>query len=69
MPTEFETTEFLEACVTMLRPEGMILINRLSRSNSDKVRSERYYENVFQKSLHGAWIIDTDGNMILCWKK
>ncbi len=69
MPAEFETTEFLEACITLLRTDGLLLINRLSRSYQDKIRSERYYETVFQKALHGAWQIDTDGNLILCWQK
>jgi len=69
MPAEFESPEFLEACTSMLRPDGLLLINRLSRTHQDRVRSDRYYENTFQKNLHGAWFIDTDGNMILCWQK
>jgi spermidine synthase len=68
-PEIFETPDFLQACAARLNPGGMLLINRLSRTKTDAVHSERYFEDVFKTELPGAYCIDTDGNFILCWKR
>ena len=66
-PEVFETKVFLADCVSLLKPGGLLLVNRLSRSKVDAVKSERYYEHIFKPTLHDAYMIDTDGNHILCW--
>jgi predicted membrane-bound spermidine synthase len=68
-PEEFETTEFLEACVGLLRPGGLLLLNRLSKTNKDQVLAERYLEGTFKKVLPEGQMIDTDGNWILYWER
>lgn len=68
-PAEFETVAFLDACVGLLRPGGLLLINRLSKSDRDQVLAERYWEGVFKKTLPGAAMVDTDGNWILYWER
>lgn len=68
-PEEFETVAFLEACVALLRPGGLLLLNRLSRTNRDLVLAERYLEGTFKQVLPGADKIDTDGNWILYWER
>jgi predicted membrane-bound spermidine synthase len=67
-PDVFETTEFLEDCIRLVNPGGMILVNRLSRTHADAVHSQRYFDEVFKQSLPDADYIDTDGNLILYWK-
>lgn len=68
-PEVFETPEFLSACADLVNPGGLLLINRLSKERQDKVKSERYFDHVFSPGLPGAYIIDTNGNLILCWKR
>jgi spermidine synthase len=66
-PEVFETKDFLADCVSLLKPGGLLLVNRLSRSKVDAVKSERYFEHVFKPTLDNAYVIDTNGNHILCW--
>jgi hypothetical protein len=57
----------LADCVALLKPGGLLLVNRLSKSKVDAVKSERYFEHVFKPTLPDAYMIDTNGNHILCW--
>ena len=66
-PEVFETPYFLDDCLRLLNPGGMLLVNRLSRTKADAVQSERYFEDVFKAALPDAYCIDTEGNYILCW--
>ena len=68
IPGVFEKNDFLQHCAGLVRPGGILLVNRLSRTQFDKVGTQRYYEDVFQPAFENAWTIDTDGNTILCWE-
>ncbi|MEO6037126.1 MAG: methyltransferase domain-containing protein [Saprospiraceae bacterium] len=68
-PPQFETPEFLEACDELLRPGGLLLFNRLHGEAKDKVAAERFFERTFKKVFPQAWVIDTQGNWILCTQK
>jgi spermidine synthase len=68
-PEVFETSAFLDHCVQLLRPGGFLLMNRLSKLQRDKVLAERYFESVFKPALPESYVIDTNGNFILCWQK
>ena len=68
-PQQFETTEFLEDCAERLRPNGLILYNRLY-NNSRNVRStERFFDEAFLTVFPNAWKIDTGGNWVLAAQK
>ncbi len=67
-PEAFETTHFLQDCAALLNSGGLLLVNRLSRTRSDAVKSERYFNDVFKAELPTGYVIDTNGNHILCWK-
>lgn len=69
-PPQFCTTDFLESCRDLLKPNGMILFNRLHGEDS-AVRSvtERFFERTFKKVFPEAAYIDTKGNWILWSRK
>jgi len=69
-PPQFCTVEFLETCRDLLKPNGMILFNRLHGEDS-AVRSvtERFFERTFKKVFPEAAYIDTKGNWILWSRK
>ena len=69
-PPQFCTIEFLETCRDLLKPNGMILFNRLHGEDS-AVRSvtERFFERTFKKVFPEAAYIDTKGNWILWSRK
>ena len=68
-PPQFCTPDFLEKCRDLLRPNGMILFNRL-HGEDPSVRhvTERFFERTFKKVLPKAEYIDTKGNWIL-WSR
>jgi spermidine synthase len=69
VPPQFETDYFLEDCVELLNPKGVLLFNRLHNNQADKVAAERYYKDVFSKVLTNTKVIDTNGNWILFYEK
>lgn len=65
IPDDFETTEFLENLKRLLRPQGILLYNRLSYSEGDKEKSRSFLEEGFRKIFPEAFYIDTESNWIL----
>lgn len=64
-PDQFETIAFLESCAERLRPNGLILYNRLYNSHRNIVSTQRFFEDNFKTVFPGADKIDTGGNWIL----
>mgnify|MGYP001202158802 CR=1 FL=1 len=64
-PEQFETVAFLEACAERLRPNGLILYNRLYNAHRNIVSTQRFFEDTFKNVFPGADKIDTGGNWIL----
>lgn len=65
-PPQFETVEFLGRCAELLRPNGLLLFNRL-HGDDPNIRhiTERFYERQFKSVFPKARFIDTRGNWIL----
>jgi spermidine synthase len=68
VPPQFETDYFLEDCLTLLNPNGILLFNRLHNNLADKTSAKRYYDTVFSKVLSNTRVIDTNGNWILVYE-
>lgn len=64
-PAQFETVDFLEICADHLRPDGLILYNRLYNSPKNVIATQRFFEDSFKTVFPDAWKIDTGGNWIL----
>lgn len=64
-PDLFETTAFLESCEARLRPDGLLLYNRLHNNPKNKLSTERFFEYSFKTTFPGAHKVDTGGNWIL----
>lgn len=64
-PEQFETVAFLEACAEHLRPNGLILYNRLYNAHRNIVSTQRFFEDTFKKVFPEGEKIDTGGNWIL----
>jgi len=65
IPEDFETLDFLKDLKEMLRPQGILLYNRLSYSAADKERSQTFFDEAFCKIFPEAICIDTQSNWIL----
>lgn len=69
-PPQFCTPEFLENCKNLLRPNGLLLFNRLHGEDSAvRTVTERFFERTFKKVFPQAAYIDTTGNWILWSRK
>ena len=64
-PEQFETVAFLEACAERLRPNGLILYNRLYNAHRNIVSTQRFFEDTFKNVFPEGEKIDTGGNWIL----
>ena len=64
-PEQFETVAFLEACAERLRPNGLILYNRLYNAHRNIVSTQRFFEDNFKTVFPEGEKIDTGGNWIL----
>ncbi len=64
VPEDFEKVDFLKDLKRMLRPEGILLYNRLSYSDSDKQRSQLFFDQSFRKVFPEARCIDTHSNWV-----
>ena len=64
-PEQFETVAFLEACAERLRPNGLILYNRLYNAHRNIVTTQRFFEDTFKNVFPEGEKIDTGGNWIL----
>lgn len=68
-PPQFETPEFLEACDALLKPNGLLLFNRLYSTPINKTFTNRFFEQKFKLVFPLANFFDTKGNWILVHEK
>lgn len=69
IPEEFEGSYFLENLASMLHTEGVLLYNRLSLTEEDKVKSKTFLEEKFLRVFPEGQILDVGGNWILLNRK
>jgi 2-polyprenyl-3-methyl-5-hydroxy-6-metoxy-1,4-benzoquinol methylase len=69
IPEELQTLEALNAMKTMLRPNGLLLYNRLSRYQPDIDASLRFLQEPFLKVFPDGGYIDLDGNWMFVNKR
>jgi hypothetical protein len=62
IPPELQTVEALTSMKSMLRPNGLLLYNRLSRYQPDIDASLRFLDQIFLKVFPEGGYIDLDGN-------
>ena len=67
-PPQFETEEFLRSLATLLSKGGHLLYNRLYHTDDDKLLSDRFQKNVFEKVFPNASYADSSGNRVLIHK-
>lgn len=65
VPPYFNGVEGMKRLRHRLAPDGKILVNRLYRNESDKERTEQFYNKVFKRSFRDSSYIDVKGNWIL----
>jgi SAM-dependent methyltransferase len=68
IPEAFQSPTFLEQCKNALKPDGLLLYNRLYQELRDVESSERFYHNTWKEVFAEGEIIKTQGNMILVGK-
>ena len=62
IPAELQTAEALEGLKAMLKPNGILLYNRLSRYGPDIQANNDFMDNVFKKVFPSGGYLDVDGN-------
>ncbi len=65
IPPEFEEREFLIDLKNLLRDDGLMLYNRLTRTKKDSEATSLYYHNIFVEVFPEATYLDVTGNWIL----
>ena len=65
VPEEFETIQFLYQLEVLLRPQGLIISNKLSRKPEDLVQTRTFFEQTFKHVFPDAVHLDVDGNWML----
>jgi SAM-dependent methyltransferase len=68
IPPYFEQKEGLQQLRKLLKPAGLILINRLYRNTSDRQKTGNFYRNTFLKVFNNGYHIEVMGNWILVGK-
>lgn len=65
IPPYFEKLEGLKRLRLLLNPGGQVLINRLYRNRSDRLKTNNFYRDIFQKVFKNEMYLDVQGNWIL----
>ncbi len=65
IPDDFETTDYLEALKSLLKPEGILLYNRLALSEEDVTKTTTFFENEFKAVFENGHYLDVEGNWML----
>jgi SAM-dependent methyltransferase len=65
VPEVFETVDFLEQTQALLRPDGVLLFNRLAATKEDQRLSKQFYEQTFRRVFPQGYSLDVDGNYVL----
>ncbi len=69
IPPQFETIEYLERLKERLEPNGLLLYNRLSLTEEDLTRSQKFKDSKFLKVFPNGYPIEVKGNWILVGQK
>ncbi|MEY4926939.1 MAG: hypothetical protein RI894_1375 [Bacteroidota bacterium] len=64
-PAEFRENNFLQRCLELLSPNGVLLYNCLGYSEKDCLETERFYHTIFKKTLPNAQIWKLRANYML----
>ncbi len=65
VPPAFESTVFLEQVKSLLKPNGVLLFNRLAATDSDCTKSEAFFKTIFHKIFPDACLLGVEGNYML----
>jgi len=65
IPDDFETTDYLKALKKLLKPEGVLLYNRLALSESDLEKTTTFFEEEFKTVFEDGIYLDVEGNYML----
>jgi spermidine synthase len=69
IPNQFETIDFLEGLKNQIAPNGILLLNRLYLTKTDKASTDAFFKNQFLKTFPEGNFLDVDGNWILTNRK
>jgi spermidine synthase len=69
IPNQFETIDFLEGLKNQIAPNGILLLNRLYLTKTDKASTDAFFKNQFLKAFPEGNFLDVDGNWILTNRK
>lgn len=65
VPEAFEHPDFLQRIKSLLRPQGVLLFNRLAATAKDQHLSRTFYEGPFTAVFPDGDLIDVGGNYML----
>lgn len=65
IPDRFTQSFFLENTKELLRPEGLLLYNRLANTEEDLEKTKTFFEETFQKVFPDAKVLEVGGNRML----
>ena len=65
VPASFESDEFFEALKRALKPESLLMYNRLSLTMADQNKTRSFYNDRFKKHFPNGTYLDVNGNWML----
>jgi SAM-dependent methyltransferase len=65
IPDPFQRPEYLETLQRALKPEGLLMYNRLSLTMADVKQSRLFFENAFKDQFPAGTYLDVEGNWML----
>ncbi|MBR9919579.1 MAG: methyltransferase domain-containing protein [Bacteroidetes bacterium] len=65
VPESFESDAFLEALNRALKPDGLLIYNRLAQTQTDKESTRNFYKDRFKKHFPKGDYLDVKGNWML----
>ncbi len=65
IPTQFESIDFLNNLKAMLRPEGLLLYNRLALNAQDRLKSQQFFDTDFKAVFPNGVKMDVGRNWML----
>lgn len=69
IPEAFETEEYLIDLKDSLTEDGLLLFNRLYLFEKDKLKTKKYYDEIFKKVFPNGRYIEINGNWVLINKQ
>ncbi len=65
IPERFQQQSFLENIKKLLKPEGILLYNRLANTQEDLVKTHTFYDEVFNRVFQKSCYLEVRGNWML----